>query len=507
MSSEDNQDAQQQQQQQQHQLTKPTLSRKTAPTWAERAALLEGEQHLIVDLPAPNVSRITLNRPECHNLMTHRTRAQLFNQLQLNDQDPDVRVTIICGAGGNFSAGHDFDTFRDEPLPFFEPEGEGQTARNVLNGWFMINDLGKPVIAQVEGEALGGGMELAAACDVCIVSEDATIGYPPVRGQGLPDYQIYPWLCGLRNAMEIMLLNRPMTGLEAMQKGFATECVPKAVVEERTIEFAKRVAKIPADLLQYNKRSVHRAFEAQGIRTNLRTAVDLESLMFKAPGAKMITARRGPAARKVPGAPPPRPNTTPSLPRPVAKPSGAAVGASAVSSNASTTTSTNNTPQKSVPTPQAKAVATPTPPTKSAPPVSAPRKVVGPVGGAATPSTANKSATPMKSTAATAATSTKPTTTPATANKPAAPLASKSIPATPQKSATTATPSKPPLSSTITTTTKPASTIPASMKKKDDVVVESNNEDSVPTTTTTKAGEVHLHLHDAIHIHIGGSKL
>ena len=89
-------------------------------------------------------------------MLTQRTRAQLFNQLQINDQDPDVRVTIIRGAGANFCSGNDFDTYRDEPLPFFEAEGDGQTQRNVLAGWFMINDLAKPVIAQVHGEALGG---------------------------------------------------------------------------------------------------------------------------------------------------------------------------------------------------------------------------------------------------------------------------------------------------------------------------------------------------------------
>ena len=173
-----------------------------------RVALLEGEQHIKVEQPQPLISMITINRPESKNLMSHRTRAQLFNQLQLNDQDPDVRVTIIRGAGGNFSGGNDFDSARDEVLPFFEPEIDGQTSRHVLNGWFMMNDLAKPVIAMVEGEAIGGGLELAAACDVCICAEDASIGYNAVRGQGLADYQILPWLCGMRNAMELILTNK-----------------------------------------------------------------------------------------------------------------------------------------------------------------------------------------------------------------------------------------------------------------------------------------------------------
>lgn len=182
--------------------------RKKIPTWAQRAELLDGEQHLIVEKPQPFVSLITINRAETKNLMTHRTRAQLLNQLQVNDQDPDIRVTIIRGAGGNFCAGFDFDTNREEVLPFFEPDIDGQTSRHVVNTWFMMNDLAKPVIAMVEGEAIGGGLELAAACDVCVCAEDAVLGYSAVRGQGLADYQVLPWMCGMRNAMELVLTNK-----------------------------------------------------------------------------------------------------------------------------------------------------------------------------------------------------------------------------------------------------------------------------------------------------------
>lgn len=71
-------------------------------TQQDRMRLLDAEQYLLVDSPAPFVSRITLNRPEKKNSMNHELRAQLFNQLFLNDQDPDIRVTIIRGAGTSF---------------------------------------------------------------------------------------------------------------------------------------------------------------------------------------------------------------------------------------------------------------------------------------------------------------------------------------------------------------------------------------------------------------------
>jgi len=432
-----------------------------------RAALLQDPQHLLVDRPLPNVCRITLNRPHEQNMLTQRTRAQLFNQLQINDQDPDVRVTIIRGAGADFCSGNDFDTFRDEPLPFFEPEGDGQTQRNVLNGWFMINDLAKPVIAQVHGEALGGGMELAAACDVCIVAEDASIGYPAVRGQGLPDYQIYPWLCGMRNAMEIMLMNRPMTGVEAGQRGFATEVVPTAELEARTLDFAARVAKIPADLLAFNKRSVHRAFETMGLRTNLRNAVDLESLMFKAPGAKILTARRV-QARRAPGEAPPKP----SLPPPAARQGGATVAAQAVSS---TEAPGDKPPRPAVPKPAAAA---------------APAKAVGP----ARPAPPKPAATAAPKPAATAAP--KPAAT--AAPKPAATAAPKPAATAAPKPAVAAKPTPGPVAKPAAAAAKtPAATpIKAPAAKPAAAPAAQDGED---------AGEVHIHLHQPVTINIVGS--
>jgi enoyl-CoA hydratase len=478
------------------------LARKKIPTWSQRAHLLDGEQHLIVEMIQPNICLITINRPEVKNAMSHRTRAQLFNQLQINDQDPDVRVTIIRGAEGNFSSGHDFDTNRDEILPFFEPEIDGQTSRHVLNGYFMMNDLAKPVVAMVEGEAIGGGLELAAACDVCICAEDAIIGYHPVRGQGLADYQVLPWLCGMRNAMELMLTNKPMTGIEAAAKGFATEVVPTAELEERTLNLAARIAKIPSDLLAFNKKSVHRAFEAQGMRTNLRNGVDLEALMFKAPGAKMLTVRRGPqkgtpAAERVP---PPRP-------MPISAPIHApAVAAQAVSAKS------EEKPQKTKPQlMQAKLTQEPAQ-KRPAPPAKAP--VTTPIRPTAPPAVATKQSSKPSTPAATGAatkpisvaTATKPTTatpsaapnpvsskTPTAAAAPAKPVAAQGVKSA---SAPAATPIKKPTAQkpVVTSTSESSSSIakPASPINKGRTEEVEEDEKAV-----------HVHLHEAVHIHFG----
>ena len=267
----------------------------------DRVKLLEGEQFIEVDSPAPFISRITLNRPDKRNAMNHELRGQLFNQLQLNDQNPDVRCTIIRGSGKSFCAGYDLDMKRNVALPFFEAEGDGQFQRHVLAGWFMMMDLSKPVIAQVHGYCLAGGSELAAACDLVYCAETAKVGYPPVRSMGLPDTQIFPWLCGMRQAMKIMLTGDTMSGAEAAGCGWANGVFPDDELEDGVLDVAMRVCKIPSDLLAYNKRSVHRAMEAKGMRKHLRTGTDLQALSFHAPSSRIFMKKftgRGNTAKK-----------------------------------------------------------------------------------------------------------------------------------------------------------------------------------------------------------------
>jgi enoyl-CoA hydratase len=255
---------------------------------ADRPQLLDGEQYILVDNPAPNVSRITLNRPDKRNSMNHELRAQLFNQLQLNDQDPDIRVTILRGSGNNFCSGYDLSMNRNVPFPMFTADGDGSFQRNVLEGWLMIQDLAKPVIAEVRGYALAGGSELANCCDLVYCGEDAKIGYPPVRSMGLPDSQFFPWLMGLRQAMKIMLTGDTISGSDAVRYGIANAVFKNEELEDAVLDIAQRVAKIPSDLLTYNKRSVYRAMEAKGMRNHLRSHTDLQALSFHSPSSRLF---------------------------------------------------------------------------------------------------------------------------------------------------------------------------------------------------------------------------
>ncbi len=237
-----------------------------------------GYRHLLLDTPAEYVQRITLNRPEKRNALNNAMRGELFAALRAHDRDPQVRVSIVRGAGKCFCSGYDLTSELGEEQPYFTAGGDGDWSRHVAEGWFGIWDLAKPVIAEVHGYALAGGSELAAACDLLYVAEDAQIGYPVVRVLSPPDWQFHPWLMQPRAAMEMMLSGDAISGLEAVRIGFANRAWPAAQLSERVLERAVRVAGIAPELNQLNKRVVIRALEMMGARTAMRAGSELMAL-------------------------------------------------------------------------------------------------------------------------------------------------------------------------------------------------------------------------------------
>lgn len=235
---------------------------------------------LLIDTPAPGIRRLTMNRAEKRNALNNPLRAAILDALIEADRDPEVKVSILRGAGPSFSAGYDLSANNAVDQPYYTAAGAGQWARHVVEGWMKIWDLAKPVIAQVHGHCLAGGSELATCCDLVYVAEDANIGYPAVRLMSPPDNQFHPWLMGMRSAMEMMLTGDGISGIEAAQKGFANRAFPAETLEEEVLKIAARVALIPTELNQINKRSVHRAMEAMGLRAAIRSGTELQALAF-----------------------------------------------------------------------------------------------------------------------------------------------------------------------------------------------------------------------------------
>jgi len=233
---------------------------------------------VLIDEPAPQVRRVTLNRPEKRNALNHALRGGIVRALQEADADPDVRVMIVRGAGPSFSAGYDLGGGNEgQEYPWYTAGGDGHWPRHVTQGWMSIWELAKPVIAQVHGFCLAGGSELATCCDLVYMADDAQMGYPAVRF-GVPDNHFHPWFLGMRKAMEMMLTGDSISGVEAARRGWANASFPADQLEAKVLDVARRIVGVPADLVQLNKRVVHRQMEIMGLHTGIRAGSELCAL-------------------------------------------------------------------------------------------------------------------------------------------------------------------------------------------------------------------------------------
>ena len=235
-------------------------------------------KYLITEDVGEGIKKIILNRPKKRNALSNHLRKELFDELEEADRDSEVRVIILSGAGTCFSAGYDLSSDVSSDLPYHTGKMDGFWPRHVVEGAFKIWDLVTPVIAQIHGYCLAGGTELASACDLVYVAEDAEIGYPVVRSMSPPDNQFFPWLLGMRNTMEMMLTGDSISGKEAVEKGFANQCFNSNYLSSEVLLIAKKVAKVPPELQAMNKRAVHRQMEIMGMRTGIRSGTELQAL-------------------------------------------------------------------------------------------------------------------------------------------------------------------------------------------------------------------------------------
>ena len=246
---------------------------------------------VLIDEPVPHVRRITMNRPEKRNALNHPLRGAILDAVRTADQDPDIHVSIIRGAGPSFSAGYDLAGGNEgHEYPYYTPGGEGQWPRHVTDGWMSIWDLAKPVIAQVHGLCIGGATELAQACDLVYVAADAKISYPVVRVLSPPDWPYHTALLGMRRAMELMLTGDPLSGEEAVTVGWANRVFPADSLDDDVLHIASRIGGVAPDLLQINKRLVHRQADILGTRAAIRAGSELQALAGR---QESVQAMRG----------------------------------------------------------------------------------------------------------------------------------------------------------------------------------------------------------------------
>jgi len=201
-----------------------------------------------------------MNRPAVLNALSKNLLRLLYAALERAESDDDVKVVILTGSGRSFSAGGDlYAAAYPDPAP----------APSALEIQLKIWAFGKPVIAAVRGHAFGQACELAGICDMTIAAEDARFGEVQIRHGFGPPVLITPFLVGIKNAKEIMLLGEAIDAREAQRMGLVNRVVATEDLDTAAEAIASKLAALPQGAVRLNKLLINRAYELAGFREAL----------------------------------------------------------------------------------------------------------------------------------------------------------------------------------------------------------------------------------------------
>ena len=225
------------------------------------------------------IAYITLNRPDKLNALNPALIAEFREALEVVEADPEVRVAILTGAGRAFSAGFDIQPGPGSADPH---EGPADAWRTHLKGhietFMMVWNLSKPVIAAVNGYALGGACELVQVCDVKIASDRAVMGEPEIRAGFGPPLLITPYSVNLANAKELLLTGDTVDAHEAARIGLVNRVAPHDELMAECERVARKICLLPQIGVKMTKAAVNRSLESMGFLTALGHNLDLMTI-------------------------------------------------------------------------------------------------------------------------------------------------------------------------------------------------------------------------------------
>jgi len=229
--------------------------------------------------------RLTLNRPDKLNAISVELREALDAAIADAVADERVRVIVIAGAGRAFCAGYDLS----EAAPDSAWGWREVLARDV-EATMAIWRCPKPIIAQVHGYALAGGLELAMACDLIVAAEDAQLGEPEIRFGSAPVTLLMPYLIGQKKTRELLMTGDLVDGREAHRIGLVNRVVPADRLAAEVDALADRLARVPGDVMEPTKLMLNRAMEAAGFLDAVAAGLDLQAFVNMSDTAREFDA-------------------------------------------------------------------------------------------------------------------------------------------------------------------------------------------------------------------------
>lgn len=225
---------------------------------------------ILVETPAPGVGLVRLNRPQALNALNNQLMREVHTALTAFDADPDIGCMIITGSDKAFAAGADIKEMVE------------QSVMDVYMGTSISDNFvfryRKPIIAAVSGFALGGGCEMAMACDMIVASESAVFGQPEINLGILPGgggTQRLTRAVGKALAMEIMLADRRLTADEALRYGLVNRVAAVEAYFDEALKLASKIASMSQVAVRLTKEAINKAYE-----TTLQEGVEAEKRNF-----------------------------------------------------------------------------------------------------------------------------------------------------------------------------------------------------------------------------------
>jgi enoyl-CoA hydratase len=254
---------------------------------------------LLLEVNGP-VATITLNRPSKLNSISLKMRDEFLAALDVLNPGDAIRVVRLKGAGRAFSTGYDLDggydvmsgktRLSDETDDEVSRIGESEIAqdrdslRQTANWLYRIRRFRKPIVAQVHGYCLAGGLDLIGVCDSVFAAEDAQLGHPASRALGLPTtIGLLPIKAGPLKTKEMLFTGDNIDGIEGEKWQIINKAVPADQLEAHVIKYCKRISLLPLDMLTVHKDVVNRWVDNMGYGPSVDATTDLNSISHQSP--------------------------------------------------------------------------------------------------------------------------------------------------------------------------------------------------------------------------------
>ncbi|MFD3596198.1 crotonase/enoyl-CoA hydratase family protein [Nocardia sp. NPDC058640] len=233
------------------------------------------------------IAYLTLNRPDRLNAITAEMAREISEAVADANADDEVRVIVLQGAGRAFCAGYDLKIYAEGGAghqgPVWDPIKDFRAMKIVTDYFLSLWRSPKPTIAKVHGYAVAGGSDIALACDMVVMAQDARIGYMPARIWGCPTTAMWVYRLGAERAKRMLLTGDTIDGIKAERWGLVIDAVPADELDAAVDRLARRMSGVPTNQLVMQKMMINQAYDNMGLQSTQNMAILFDGITRHSP--------------------------------------------------------------------------------------------------------------------------------------------------------------------------------------------------------------------------------